>query len=210
MCRLLLVAFGLFRHLFQLAFPPVISPFLPRSNGHVNGSSRFRSWRHLVGNTPGAWRLGQFGRETATPPCHPEGANGQPLTRLRCASEAIRAGNGKSALSSRAQRSGVEGSQELATTPDVLGSSRDPSTPLRCARDDRSSADMTVLSPCAGLPDAPPPRSWRRQPPAPSFVDSSEVGVARRPEARGRSDSLRPPVRLTETHLRTLYEEGAP
>ncbi len=42
------------------------------------------------------------------------------------------------ALSSRAERSGVEGSRELATTPDVLGNSRDPSTPLRSARDDRA------------------------------------------------------------------------
>ncbi len=50
---------------------------------------------------------------------------------------------GGSRLSSRAQRSGVEGSRELATTPDVLGSSRDPSTPLRCARDDRAGFEAT-------------------------------------------------------------------
>ncbi len=56
----------------------------------------------------------------------------------------IRQGNCTPALSSRAQRSGVEGSRDLATTPDVLGSSRDPSTPLRCARDDSAGGEVPV------------------------------------------------------------------
>ncbi len=42
------------------------------------------------------------------------------------------------ALSSRAERSGVEGSQELPSTSGVVANSRDPSTPLRSARDDRA------------------------------------------------------------------------
>ncbi len=74
---------------------------------------------------------------------------------------AIRPENCKPALSSRAQRSGVEGSRELATTPDVLGSSRGPSTPLRCARDDSAGVEV-----CGQVADREKGRKMGALPPA--------------------------------------------